>query len=300
MTKIQFRILFYVVFCALCSSLPAQTSRKTLAVNVDTLPSEGSSVAQNSTSVRLFLKNQELPVSSLDELREMPLQVVFVLDSSVHQRSVMPIALNYVTELATQIHSAQAAYTVLAATKKTQILVTANSSSELLSGLKKIDIDEYVLDEKSASLYAGVSEAVTILSTTSGAPVVVILADNDDDINAAALRDLKTEIAGAHVRCFVILLANHDFFGTKVQPESGTRLNSLANFSGGRRFETNWQNRRSDPLVLKKVAKDILNGGVITFTLPENLNIKPGIYRLSAKFGNHRTIRTSPVIIRPR
>src|SRR6202042_116918 len=104
-------------------------------------------------------------------------------------------------------------------------------------------------------------------------------------ISGKAMQSLKADMAGAHIRCFSILLAQHDFFGTKARTAWGVRLNSLANFSGGAQYDTYWQSRQSDELVLKTVAARISSGGLVSFSIPPSLKIKPGIHTLKAQFG---------------
>jgi len=291
------RFLLAPLFIVFCASLHAQNDGGLMTVNVSGLVAPSDST-QNVNPVKLFLKGHELPVSTVTDFSQMPLHVVFVLDNGRHQERLMPLAMDYVAKIAASIHVSQPNYTVLAATKLPSILLETSDASELSSALGNVKPPEGTAKVDSADLYAAMTEAVNILKSMLGVRVVVLLSDDDDNINGKLLQDLKVQMASTHTRCYSILLAQHDFFGTRARSASGRRLNSLANFSGGAQYETNWQNRQSDPSVLRIVAERISHGSIVTFTLPADLKVKPGIYTLQAQsLGTTRMIRTSPFVL---
>lgn len=276
----------------------AQNDRSRLTVNVYG-PSLPDDVRHLAPPTGMLLKGHPVSISAVENLPDIPLNVVFVLDNGVHQQGVMPLALDYVTKIAMAIHNSHPTYTLVVAAKTPTIVSEVTNASDLPTALTDSTIRPVSKRDESGDLRAGVAKAINILESKQGGRVIVIVSDDDDNINGKALKALNAQAASAHVRCFSVLLAAmHDFFGTKARAAWGDHLRSLADFSGGAQYETHWQNRRSDPHVLKAVAERISRGSLISFALPPGLGLKPGTYTLKAQFGDtRRTVDTSPFIV---
>jgi hypothetical protein len=288
------------VYLVSCAPIVAQVSSDSAAVYVDAADIKGGQVRDTSTTTKLFLGGQELSVSSVENVSTLPLHLVFLLDAAPHQQDLMQLAMSYVAALAADVHNVQATYTVVAAGKNPRVMAEADTASDLADRMSHIDMTKRPSGGEAEGLYDGAFKAVSLLNDSPGGRSVVIFSDNDDDIDAKGLQNLKTQMAASHVRCFNILLASHDFYGSKAKSAAGLRLNKLANFSGGAQYLTNWQNRQSDFSVLRSVAARLSSGSLITFTLPQQPSIKPGIYNLKAQSGvNGKILRTSPLALVP-
>jgi len=288
-----------IAFLAITTWPPllAQSDAGKLVVNVNPPISRNES-AQNSTPVKLFLDAHELPITRVERLPNTPLHVVFVLDNGGHQQGLMSLARDYVVKLATAVHNSQPTFTVVSAAKDPEILAQTGDPSALQSELAHADTPLNSPQEESADLNAGIALAANLLSDAPGVRDIVILSDDDDDINGKGMQSVKTQLATAHIRCFSILLAQHDFFGTKARTAWGVRLNSLANFSGGAQYNTYWQSRQSDEVVLRTVAARVSSGNLVSFSIPANLNVRPGVYYLKVQLGDGKSmIRSSPFVL---
>ena len=212
----------------------------------------------------------------------------------------MQLAINYVAKLAGSLHNPEVTYTVLASGKEAQVMAEASNVPDLLEQIKQVNLSPHPDRNDSEGLYEGASKAVEILKQTSGVRSVVILSDDDDDIKSKEIQKLKTEFAEHHIRCYSILLANRDFYGTKARSAAGIHLRSLSTFTGGGQYQTNWQERRADLSVLSAITARMTEGSIISFTLPEHLGAKPGTYSLKAQLGQTgKSYKTTPFVVSP-
>ena len=249
-------------------------------------------------SVKLFLGSQQLPVSRVDEVATVPLNVVFLLDGAPHQEALMRMAKDYVARLAADLHVRQANYAVVLSGNSPYVVAQGRTADELISQLNKADQNTAASEGNSEGLYNGASIAAGLLEHSTGNRALVVLSDDDDDIDKGRMNDLKSQLARAHIRCFSILLANRGFFGSKVRPAGGIHLNSLAKFSGGAQFETDWQNRKADSCTLAKTVERMRAGTLISFELPEHTTTPAGTYSLKVQLsGNGRTLTSTPFAI---
>jgi hypothetical protein len=291
MTRLSFLVVVLFVSGA---SVVAQDNPEQLIVNVSTPnPQHGTGV-----SLKLFLKGHELQVLNVERPPDVPLDVVFVLDNGGHQQRMMALAQDYVVMLASSVRESQTKFTVLLAAKQPQVLEETGKASELASRLKQSGIAQQSGNEDAADLAGGVAEAVHILKGSPGVRVIVVVSDEDDNISGKAIQQLKEQVVSAHILCYSILLAQHDFFGTKARSAWGVRLHQLADYSGGEQYQTDWQNRKADPKPLSVIAGRISSEGLVAFKLPADLHVKSGLYTPNAQFtGDSRSIRTSPFVV---
>ncbi len=275
------RFLFLVVVLFVPgASVVAQDNSEQLIVNVSTPNPQHGTVAP----LKLFLKGRELQVLSVQRPPDVPLDVVFVLDNGGHQLRMMTLAQNYVVMLASGIRESQIKFTVLLAAKEPLVLEETSKASELKSRLAQNNTAQPSSNDDAGDLAGGVTEAVHILKESRGVRVIVVVSDEDDNISGKDLQELKEQVVSAHILCYSILLAEHDFFGTKARSAWGVRLHQLSDFSGGEQYQTDWQNRKADPKPLSIVAERISDEGLVTFKLPADLHIKSGLYTSNAQF----------------
>lgn len=227
-----------------------------------------------------------------------PLDVVFVLDNGGHQQRMMTLAQDDVVLLASSMRESQTKFTVLLAAKEPLVLEETSKASELKSRLAQNKIAQQSSSGDEADLAGGVAQAVQILKGARGVRVIVVVSDEDDNITGQSLQRLKEQVVSEHILCYSILLADHDFFGTKARTAWGVRLHQLADFSGGEQYQTDWQNRKADPKRLSVVAGRISSEGLVAFKLPPDLRIKSSRYTPNAQFpGDSRSIPTSPFVM---
>lgn len=276
----------------------AQSSPGIVGVNADTGSIVNSPAKDDVKNWRLSYKTQELSLVSVENLPTAPLHIVFVLDVSRHQQRLLPLTLDYLEQLAGVINNSQPDFTVVPATQNADVIVQAHTAAELRTRLTTMDSSALASLASNPSLPAGILKGLKLLGAQSGSRVVVLFADDNDEIDSASQKALKLKLAAAHVRCFTILVSNHDFFGTKARSRRADKIESLASFSGGQTYETDWQRRSSDITQLQKAAFRISQGTVLNFEFPQASPFKPGVYKLRARFaGGQREFSTSPVIV---
>jgi hypothetical protein len=285
--------VFLSILC--CMQSFAQATPDTRAVYVEAFSKNKAPSDADLKSAKLFLGKQEMTISAIENVSALPLHIVFVIDRAPHQGSLVQLALDYVGQLVKSLPNSEMTLTVLAAGKSPRLIAEADTAVDLVAALKEVDLTQHLDKDEAEGLYDGASKAVSLLNQSPGVRSIVIFSDDDDDISSKRLNDLKQQVAAAHIRCYSVLLAYRDFYSTKTRAASGSRLNALDGFSGGKEYGTKWQDRRSDPLVLHALASHIYEGSLITFSLPEHISVKPGIYNLRVKFGmNGKTAKTTP------
>lgn len=288
------RLSFLALVLFNCASVIAQDNSEQLVVNVSTPNPQRGTAAP----LRLFLKGHELQVLSVEMPPDVPLDVVFVLDNGGHQQRMMTLAKDYVVMLGSGIREAKTKFTVLLAAKQPLVLEETTKASELASRLVQNKTAQRSSSEDAGDLAGGVAEAVHLLKESRGVRVIVVVSDEDDNISGKALQELKEQVVSAHILCYSVLLAEHDFFGTKARSAWGVLLHQLADYSGGEQYQTDWQNRKADPKSLSVIAGRISSEGLAAFRLPADLHIKSGLYTPKAQFtGDSRSVRTSPFVI---
>ncbi len=129
----------------------------------------------------------------------------------------MKTSLDYVASLAAAIHDSRPKFTIVAAGKQPKVLAEADTPSGIQTAIRTLDPSSEDYGGLPGSLYAGVLHGISLLENSSGIRTIVIVADNDDDVTSAALEELRRQMAANHIRCFSILLANHDFSGSKAR-----------------------------------------------------------------------------------
>ena len=165
----------------------------------------------------------------------------FLLDDAQHQKPLMRLAMDYVTQVAGNLHNTEIAYTFLTVSKNPRIAAEGRSPSDLVAEIKKADLIHRSDSKDSEGLYDGAAQVVNILDHSLGARIILIFSDNDDEVEGNELKNRKTQFASLHARCYPVLPANRGFYGSKVHAAAGFNLRALATFSGGAIYKTDWQ-----------------------------------------------------------
>ena len=111
---------------------------------------------------------KEIPVSSTVNVSALPLHVVFLLEDAAHQKALMHLAIDYVTQLAENLRNAEITYIVLTAGKNQQVVAEGGSSSDLVAEIKKADLIHRSDSNDSGGLYDGAAQVVNILDHSLG------------------------------------------------------------------------------------------------------------------------------------
>lgn len=256
-------------------TLTAQDLNERLTVPVETTY-EGSHTA-------FLLDGKDVVSGHFKPASALARNVVFVVDTASHQRSSAVRSQNYLAELARQVRGSSVSFTVIATDPQPNIAVRTSSLVGLQNAVLQPTIGVEGKGDEGRHFGQAIRLALDSLEEAEGDRTIIVLSDGDDDLSGSELKKLKTGFAQTHTRLFSILIANHDFFGTKAHSAWGVKLNALARFTGADQYETNWQHRASDPSVLMSVAARVSAGGQIRFSLPSQMAVRPGVHRLTVR-----------------
>ena len=196
------------------------------------------------------------------EVARLPMTIVFVIDRAKHQAPMLPLVRKYVRQVTSRLSDADVRWAL--------VLTGATSQAQTYSAadfLTRIDRD--IASEKmpnrgaKSSLADSVRSAIQ-LARTATVGAIVVVSDGDDDIGGKSAHEISLLLAKTDVRLFSLLLAFHDFYGTKAHSQWGWELGKIAEQTAGGQYETNYQARDRDERVLNDLAARIRFGTIVS------------------------------------
>ncbi len=217
-------------------------------------------------------------------------QIVLLLDSNFHQRKVLALEQQTAVELVSEFEK-----------EKAQALVMGygaeiHSSGELtddFASLKnftrslRAETDKH---NETMLLYDAMKRAFEKLGDGPGTKAVVILAEGNDHGSSVGWASLARLAQRGHIACYVVMFADHSFYGREVR-HYGYYLLELAPKTGGRLWEVGDNPRKAHETV-QQLVLTLDSQGLIEVLVPDvHLNrfhtvkvTSPG-YRVSAQTG---------------
>jgi VWFA-related protein len=165
-----------------------------------------------------------------------PKQFVLLIDSNFHQRKVLPLEQQTAAELLSEFEKERAQALVMSYGAE------IHSSGELTDDfgkLKNFTSSLRVENDKrneTVLLYDTMKRAIEKSSDGPGTKAVVVFAEGNDHGSPVAWRSLPRMAQRDHVACYVVLFADHSFYGREVR-HYGYYLVELAPKTGGRLWE---------------------------------------------------------------
>jgi len=298
------RTLGTVVIATVCSSLLATLcmavaenskrgksdgGQKKVALIIHAKDQRGNPVAPSSVKdIQVTEHGKKLQVVGGPN-RAGPRQIALLLDSNFHQRKVLALEQQTAVELVSEFER-----------EKAQALVMSygaeiHSSAELTddwAGLKNFTGSLQVETDKhneTVLLYDAMKRALEKLGD-GGTKAVVVFAEGNDHGSSIGWTSLARMAQRAHVACYVVLFADHSFYGREVR-HYGYYLVELAPKSGGRLWEVGDNPRKAHETV-KQVTALLESQGLIEVLVPDvrrnrfhSLIVSSSGYRISAQTG---------------
>jgi VWFA-related protein len=175
-----------------------------------------------------------------------PKQIALLLDSNFHQRKVMALEQQTTVELLSECGKERAQALVISYGAE------IHSSGELtddMSSLKNFTASLRVETDKrneTVLLYDAMKRAVEKLSDRPGTKAVIIFAEGNDHGSSIGWKSLVRLANRAHIACYVVLFADHSFYGTKAIRRYGWDLVfEVAPKTGGRLWEVGHNPRKA-------------------------------------------------------
>ncbi len=299
----RFRTAVLAVICGpllatLCLAV-AQTSKpgksgggeKKVALIIHTTDQRGNPVAPSSVKdVQAMEHGKKLQV--VDGPKSAGAKhIALLLDSNFHQRKVLPLEQQTAVELLSEFEKEKAHALVMSYGAE------IHSSGELTDDLARLknftdslraETDKH---NETVLLYDAMKRAFEKLSDGPGTKAVVIFAEGNDHGSSIGWKSLLQLANRAHIACYVVLFADHSFYGTKAIRRYGWDLVELAPKTGGWLREVGDNRRKADDAA-QRITLALDTQSLIEVLVPDfranrfhSLKIVAPGYRVSAQTG---------------
>jgi hypothetical protein len=244
----RFRTAVIAVICgpllaSLCLAV-AQTSnprtgdagQKKVALIIHARDQGGNPVAPNSVKEVLVREHgKKLQVVNGPKSAE-PKQIVLLLDSNFHQRNVLPLEQQTAVEMLSEFEKEKARALVMsygAEIHSSGELTDDFASLKNFTGSLQAETEKH---NETVFLYDAMKRALENLRDGPGTKAVVIFAEGNDHGSTIGWASLARLAQRGHIACYVIMFADHSFYGREVR-HYGYYLVALAPKTGGRLWE---------------------------------------------------------------
>ena len=219
-----------------------------------------------------------------------PKRIALLLDSNFHQRKVLPLEQQTAVEMLSEFEK-----------EKAQALVMSygaeiHSSGELTSDLESLKnftgslrVETDTRNE-TVLLYDAMKRTFDKLIDGRGTKAVVIFAEGNDYGSSIGWKSLTRLANRVHIACYVVLFADHSFYGREVR-HYGYYLVELAPKTGGRLWEVGDNPRRAHETE-RQVTALLDSQGLIEVLVPDvrrnrfhPIKVTSTGYRVSAQVG---------------
>ena len=222
--------------------------------------------------------------------REAPTQVALLLDSNFNQLKVLPLEQQTATKLISVFEKENARALVMsygAEFHHSGELTDDWKSLKDFVGSLRVETDKH---NETILLYDAMKRALDRLANTPGTKALVIFAEGNDHGSSIGWKSLARQAQRAHVACYVVLFADHSFYGREVRGY-GYYLVELAPKTGGWLREVGDNHRKAEE-TLQNLTNALRSQSLIEVLVPNNqdnrfhpIKIRASGYRLSAQTG---------------
>jgi hypothetical protein len=178
-----------------------------------------------------------------------PKQVAVVLDANLHQRNVVALEKATAEQLLNDLEGGKARGAILS--YGTQI----QASGELTEGWaalksfnRSIEADSDKRNE-AILMFDAMERGMAILGSGPGTKALVLFAEGNDRGSSVGWRSLARLAQRNHIACYIVLFADHSFYGPKAIRHYGWDLVELAPKTGGTFWEAGSNSREAQRII---------------------------------------------------
>jgi len=264
--------------------------QKKVALIIHARDQGGNPVAPNSVKdVRVMEHGRKLQVVYGPKSTP-PKQIVLLIDSNFHQRKVLALEQQTLVELLSEFERGKVQALVMsygAEIHSSGELTDDLGSLKNFTGSLRTETDER---NETVLLFDAMKRAFETLSDGPGTKAVVVFAEGNDHGSSIGWKSLTRFAHHAHVACYVVLFADHSFYGREVR-HYGYYLVELAPKTGGRLWEVG-DNPRKARETAQQITEVVDSQGLLEVLVPDvhanrfhPVKVTSPSYRVSAQTG---------------
>jgi hypothetical protein len=221
-----------------------------------------------------------------------PKQIAVLIDSNFHQRKVLPLEQKTAVELISEFEKEKAQGLVMSYGAEIHFsgdLTDDWVSLRVFTDSVRVEADKH---NKTVLLYDAMKRALKNLGDGPGTKAVVIFAEGNDYGSSVGWKSLIRLAHRAHIACYVVLFADHSFYGTKAIRHYGWNLVfEVAPKTGGKLWEVGDKSRKAHEAAQQLISA-LDSQGLVEVRVPDvHLNrfhpvkVSSHDYRVSAQTG---------------
>jgi len=177
-----------------------------------------------------------------------PKQIAFIVDSNFHQKQVLELEKETTESLLSRFEKGNTRALVMnyGTGIHTSGALTDNSDS-LRTFTRSIQADT---DKRNPTilLFDALKQAMDTLDNVSGNKGIVLFAEGNGYGNSVQRKTLASLAQQNHIACYVVLFADHTFYGPKAIRHYGWDLVDLARKTGGKFWEAGSNARKAETI----------------------------------------------------
>jgi hypothetical protein len=194
-------------------------------------------------------------------------QIALLLDSNFHQRKVLALEQQTAGQLLSEIENEDARALVIS--YGTEIHSSGGLTNEWASlkgfiGSLLAEIDKH---NETVLLYDAMKRAFEKLGDGPGTKAVVVFAEGNDHGSSLGWVSLAQLAERAHIACYVVLFADHSFYGREVR-RYGYYLVELAPKTGGKLWEAGENSRKAHDAA-RQICSELDSQSLIEVLTPD-------------------------------
>lgn len=230
-------------------------SQRTVGLIVHTTDERGNAVSPTSLhDVEVTERGEKLQIVQVPRNTE-PKQIALVIDSNFNQEKVLPLEQETAVSLLSKFEKRDAQALVMSYGAE------IHSSGELTGEwnrledfTRSIQADEDKRNVK-ALLFDALERAVKNLGGGAGTKALVLFAEGNDYGSSVGWKSVARLAQQNHVACYVVLFADHTFYGPRALRRYGWDLVELAPKTGGKLWEAGNNSRKAEKIGQEIIAQ---------------------------------------------
>lgn len=183
-----------------------------------------------------------------------PKQVVLLLDSNFHQRKVIALEQQTALELLSEFEKEKGQALVMsygAKIRSSGVLTDEWTTLKEFTSSLRVETDKH---NEAILLFDAMKRAMETLGDRPGTKAVVVFAEGNDYGSFVGWKSLAQLAQHKHIACYVVLFADHTFYGTKAIRHYGWDLVELTPKTGGGFWEVGDSPRKAHKMAQQLIT----------------------------------------------